>query len=117
MFDHLGRAAGRPWVMLSAGAGKDDFRRILTFAYRAGASGYLAGRAIWWDAFQSFPDLDAQGDVIEREVQQNIEGELPDVPADQGGVQADDAVACAVTQRRRGPRAALMVLRMEFLNR
>ncbi len=58
-FDELGRLAGRPWVMLSAGAGKDAFRRILTYAFAAGASGYLAGRAIWWDAFQSFPDLDA----------------------------------------------------------
>jgi tagatose 1,6-diphosphate aldolase len=57
-FDELGRLARRPWVMLSAGAGKAEFRRILEFAYRAGASGYLAGRAIWWDAFQAFPDLD-----------------------------------------------------------
>ena len=58
-FDQLDEAAGRPWVMLSAGAGKDDFRRILTHAYKAGASGYLAGRAIWLDAFQHFPDWDA----------------------------------------------------------
>lgn len=56
VFDEMGRLAGRPWVMLSAGAGKDDFRRILTHAYMAGASGYLAGRAIWLDAFQKFPD-------------------------------------------------------------
>ena len=55
-FDALGKAAGRPWVMLSAGAGMGDFRRILTHAYQAGASGYLAGRAIWLDAFQAFPD-------------------------------------------------------------
>lgn len=58
-FDELGKRAGRPWVMLSAGAGPDEFRRILVFAYRAGASGYLAGRAIWWEAFQRFPDLEA----------------------------------------------------------
>ncbi len=58
-FDELGRLAGRPWVMLSAGAGKADFARILGFAYRAGASGYMAGRAIWWEAVQAFPDLDA----------------------------------------------------------
>lgn len=58
-FDELGRAAGRPWVMLSAGATQEAFRRILEYAYVAGASGYLAGRAIWWDAGQSFPDLDA----------------------------------------------------------
>jgi len=59
LFDEMGRLAGRPWVMLSAGAGKDQFRRILTHAYRAGASGFLAGRAIWLDAFKKFPDWSA----------------------------------------------------------
>jgi tagatose 1,6-diphosphate aldolase len=59
LFDEMGRVAGRPWVMLSAGAGKPEFKRVLTYAYRAGASGFLAGRAIWWQAFQSFPDLTA----------------------------------------------------------
>jgi tagatose 1,6-diphosphate aldolase len=58
-FDELGRAAGRPWVMLSAGAGMEEFRRILAYAYSAGASGYLAGRAIWLDAFRHFPDWEA----------------------------------------------------------
>jgi len=58
VFDEMGRLAGRPWVMLSAGAGKAAFRNILTHAYRAGASGYLAGRAIWLDAFGNFPDWD-----------------------------------------------------------
>ena len=56
VFDEMGRLAGRPWVMLSAGAGKAAFRNILTHAYRAGASGYLAGRAIWLEAFGHFPD-------------------------------------------------------------
>jgi len=55
-FDEMGRLAGRPWVVLSAGAGKAAFRNILSQAYRAGASGYLAGRAIWLDAFGHFPD-------------------------------------------------------------
>lgn len=55
-FDALGEAAGRPWVMLSAGAGAGQFRRVLEYAYRAGASGYLAGRAIWLEAFQHFPE-------------------------------------------------------------
>lgn len=59
VFDELGQIAGRPWVMLSAGATKAAFSRVLAYAYGAGASGYLAGRAIWWDAFQHFPDLDA----------------------------------------------------------
>lgn len=57
-FDRLGEAAGRPWVMLSAGAGMAQFERVLQFAYRAGASGYLAGRAIWLEPFQRFPDWD-----------------------------------------------------------
>ena len=35
LFDALGQAAGRPWVMLSAGAGMAAFRNILTHAYRA----------------------------------------------------------------------------------
>jgi tagatose 1,6-diphosphate aldolase len=64
LFNELGRRAGRPWVMLSAGAGPGDFQRVLTLACRAGASGYLAGRAIWWSAFQSFPDLDAMTDAL-----------------------------------------------------
>jgi tagatose 1,6-diphosphate aldolase len=69
-FDALGAAAGRPWVMLSAGAGMEEFRRVLTHAYRAGASGYLAGRAIWLKAFEHFPDWSAierglRGDAVE----------------------------------------------------
>ncbi len=58
-FDSIDALLDRPWVMLSAGAPMEPFRRILTYAFRAGASGYLAGRAIWWPAFQSYPDLDA----------------------------------------------------------
>ena len=69
-FDELGRAAGRPWVMLSAGAGMNEFRHVLAYAYRAGACGYLAGRAIWLKAFQAFPDWDAirsglQGEAVD----------------------------------------------------
>ena len=58
-FDELGKASGRPWVMLSAGATKPAFKNVMHYAYQAGASGFLAGRAIWWDDFQAFPDLDA----------------------------------------------------------
>jgi tagatose 1,6-diphosphate aldolase len=56
LFDEMGSLAGRPWVMLSAGAGMAEFRNVLTHAYKAGASGYLAGRAIWLQPFQNFPD-------------------------------------------------------------
>lgn len=66
LFNDLGRAAGRPWVMLSAGAGMQAFSHVLDYAYRAGAAGYLAGRAIWLDAFQHFPDWAA----IEQQLRQ-----------------------------------------------
>ena len=59
LFDEMGRLSARPWVMLSAGADKAAFSNILEYAYKAGASGYLAGRAIWLDAFGAFPDWDA----------------------------------------------------------
>jgi tagatose 1,6-diphosphate aldolase len=58
-FNKIGDIIDRPWVMLSAGAGMEQFRRVLAFAYRAGANGYLAGRAIWWQAFGAYPDLAA----------------------------------------------------------
>jgi tagatose 1,6-diphosphate aldolase len=59
LFDEMGRLAGRPWVMLSAGAGMAEFEAVLRHAYRAGASGYLAGRAIWLEPFAKFPDVAA----------------------------------------------------------
>ena len=58
-FNQIDGLLDRPWVMLSAGAGMEPFRRVLTYAFRAGASGYLAGRAIWWGATEFYPDLDA----------------------------------------------------------
>jgi tagatose 1,6-diphosphate aldolase len=56
-YDRLAKDLKRPWVLLSAGAGPEDFARQLAYAYRAGASGYLCGRAIWHDAFHAFPDF------------------------------------------------------------
>jgi tagatose 1,6-diphosphate aldolase len=67
VFDEMGRLAGRPWVMLSAGAGKPEFRAVLEHAFAAGASGFLAGRAIWLDAFKSYPDWDAIRSGLEGE--------------------------------------------------
>lgn len=63
-FDELGKIANRPWVMLSAGAGKADFRNVLHYAYGAGASGFLAGRAIWWEDAQHFPNLDRMQEAM-----------------------------------------------------
>jgi tagatose 1,6-diphosphate aldolase len=56
-FAALGRACGgRPWVMLSAGAQAADFERVVGYAARAGAAGFLAGRALWADGLALWPD-------------------------------------------------------------
>jgi tagatose 1,6-diphosphate aldolase len=39
-----------PWALLSAGVDYDVFRRQVEVACRAGASGFVAGRAIWKEA-------------------------------------------------------------------
>ena len=54
----MGTLARKPWVMLSAGAGKTTFKKVLELAFKAGSSGFLAGRAIWLDAFSNYPDWD-----------------------------------------------------------
>lgn len=36
-----------PWALLSEGRGFDEFHELLAIACRAGASGFVAGRAIW----------------------------------------------------------------------
>ncbi|MEQ8966007.1 MAG: tagatose 1,6-diphosphate aldolase [Azospirillaceae bacterium] len=63
-FDRLGAACPVPWVMLSAGCPPEAFERVLTYAYRAGASGYLAGRAIWSEAGAAYPDEAAMGRAL-----------------------------------------------------
>lgn len=56
-FDAMAKACPGPFVMLSAGASVEAFLRVLTYAYRAGGSGFLAGRAIWGEAIALHPDL------------------------------------------------------------
>jgi len=83
VFDEMGRLAGRPWVMLSAGAGKPEFRKVLAHAFAAGASGFLAGRAIWLDAFRAYPDWDA--------IRAGLEGPARDYMADISAMADADA--------------------------
>ena len=66
-YDRLASLSTRPWVLLSAAAGPADFQRSLTYAFRAGASGYLCGRAIWQGAFERFPDLREMERVLSTE--------------------------------------------------
>ena len=45
----LGEAITGPWVVLSQGVDRDDFLGAVRAACRGGASGFLAGRALWSD--------------------------------------------------------------------
>jgi len=47
-----------PWVLLSEGAGFDDFAVQMDITARAGTSSYIAGRAIWADAVGYRPDTE-----------------------------------------------------------
>ena len=47
-----------PWVVLSQGVAAADFPKAVEAACRGGASGFLAGRALWTDALDA-PDRDA----------------------------------------------------------
>ncbi|HLI38800.1 MAG TPA: hypothetical protein VKV80_15890 [Streptosporangiaceae bacterium] len=47
-----------PWVVLSSGVPQDAFPRAVELACREGASGFLAGRAVWRPVIGA-PDIDA----------------------------------------------------------
>ena len=55
----LDAATNVPWVLLSAGVGPREFALNLELAFGAGSSGFLAGRAVWLDALDGYPDLGA----------------------------------------------------------
>jgi tagatose 1,6-diphosphate aldolase len=46
----LSQALPRPWTLLSAGVDYATFKRQVEIACQAGASGFVAGRAIWQEA-------------------------------------------------------------------
>jgi len=48
----LNRASRLPWVLLSAGVDFESFRMQVKIACKAGASGFLAGRALWQEGAQ-----------------------------------------------------------------
>jgi tagatose 1,6-diphosphate aldolase len=70
-FDAIGeicREHDIPWVLLSGGAARDKFERVLEYAYAAGAGGFLAGRTIWLDAVRThFPNLAAVSTALKKE--------------------------------------------------
>jgi tagatose 1,6-diphosphate aldolase len=70
--ERLSRATKVPWVVLSAGADFDVFQRLVDLACRGGASGFLAGRAIWKDAFKE-KSLDKQMAYIRTQAVTNFQ--------------------------------------------
>jgi tagatose 1,6-diphosphate aldolase len=52
----LNAASAKPWVLLSAGTDYNVFIRQVEIACRAGASGFLAGRAVWQEAVSMAPE-------------------------------------------------------------
>ena len=56
--EELNDTATIPWVLLSAGVDIEEFLINVEIATAHGASGFLAGRAIWKDAVPFYPDLD-----------------------------------------------------------
>jgi sulfofructosephosphate aldolase len=74
----LGEAVTGPWVVLSQGVERDDFPGAVAAACRGGASGFLAGRALWSDvvgtddvrrglADISVPRLERLVELVDRE--------------------------------------------------
>lgn len=51
--EHLTDTLDSPWVVLSNGVARDDFPRAVELACRGGASGTLAGRALWTPALDA----------------------------------------------------------------
>jgi len=66
-FDQITALAQRPWIMLSMGADMEQFQTMMTHAYRAGCSGYLAGRAYWLNTLDLYPNWQMMKDSLRGE--------------------------------------------------
>ena len=68
----LNEACGQtPWVILSAGAPMDIFKRQVEIACRNGASGFLAGRALWQDGVKQ-PDATSRRNYLQSQGVENF---------------------------------------------
>ncbi len=66
-FQRMAEACGRPWVLLSAGVSDEEFFTLLELSYQTGASGYLAGRALWQRSLADYPDREAMRKTLKGE--------------------------------------------------
>lgn len=64
--DRIDAVVDVPWVVLSQGVTPADFPTAVEAACRAGASGFLAGRALWTDALTGDRDAALRGASTER---------------------------------------------------
>jgi tagatose 1,6-diphosphate aldolase len=64
-------AANVPWVLLSAGVDYEDFCRQVKAACLGGASGFIAGRAVWGDACK-LSDADVRREWFETEAKSRM---------------------------------------------
>jgi tagatose 1,6-diphosphate aldolase len=56
-----------PWLLLSGGLNADQFVQVLEAALRAGARGYLAGRAVWQHPLRFYPDRSRLREALREE--------------------------------------------------
>jgi tagatose 1,6-diphosphate aldolase len=68
----LDAATSQPWVILSAGVGIDQFAQQVEIACQNGASGFLAGRAIWKDSVK-IKDLNQRREHLRTQAVANLE--------------------------------------------
>lgn len=64
--ERIDKAVDVPWVVLSQGVAPADFPPAVEAACRAGASGFLAGRALWTDALTGDRDAALRGPSADR---------------------------------------------------
>jgi tagatose 1,6-diphosphate aldolase len=73
----LDEASQVPWVILSAGVDYETFREEVEIACKAGASGFLGGRAIWQEAIR-FTDMKERVKFLSTTVAERLR-ELSDI--------------------------------------
>jgi len=85
-----------PWVLLSGGDPYELFRDQVDIACRAGASGFLVGRALWGDFVAASPERRAR--VMEQTVRPRL-AELSQLAVDHGRDWGDVVALDDVTER------------------
>ena len=81
-----------PWVLLSGGLDSATFIKAFRSAVDCGARGYLAGRAVWAEAMQAYPDLDACREALQTQaidVLDQLNGTMASLPPETVEIDCD----------------------------